>query len=157
MSGFLLDLATLPPGRSRVVLEADAVTLDLPTDEWSGPIRGEIDVELSGEQVSVRGRLSASAAMQCVRCLKRFDFPVGPSLEIYAERTGRARRPRDEDELERDGYMAFHDGRRLDLSAQAREALLLEIPMAPCCREDCRGLCPRCGADLNNGPCGCAT
>lgn len=157
MTGFVLDLATLPAGRSQIVLEADAASLDLPAGDWSGPIRAEVDVELSGEQVAVRGRMVASAGMQCVRCLKRFDFAVGPPLEVYAERTGRARRPRDENELERDGYMAFHDGRRLDLTAQAREALLLEIPMAPSCREDCRGLCPRCGADLNDGPCGCAT
>jgi uncharacterized protein len=51
--------------------------------------------------------------------------------------------------------MAFHDGRQLDLGGEARETLLLEIPIAPRCREDCRGLCPRCGADLNDGPCAC--
>ena len=56
-------------------------------------------------------------------------------------------------ELERDDYMLFHDGRRLDLRDEAREALLLEVPMVPLCRPDCRGLCPRCGADWNEGPC----
>ncbi len=47
--------------------------------------------------------------------------------------------------------MKFHDGRRLDLREDARESLLLEIPIAPRCREDCAGLCPKCGADLNLG------
>jgi uncharacterized protein len=51
--------------------------------------------------------------------------------------------------------MAFHDGRHLDVSEEAREVLILELPIAPRCREDCRGLCPRCGAELNEGPCGC--
>jgi uncharacterized protein len=37
-----------------------------------------------------------------------------------------------------------------------RDALLLELPLAPLCREDCRGLCAHCGADLNDGPCDCA-
>jgi uncharacterized protein len=51
--------------------------------------------------------------------------------------------------------MKFHDGRQLDLRASARELLLLELPMVLHCREDCPGLCLKCGADLNAGPCGC--
>lgn len=44
---------------------------------------------------------------------------------------------------------------KADLEEVLREAILLEIPFANLCREDCRGLCPRCGQDLNAGPCGC--
>jgi uncharacterized protein len=51
--------------------------------------------------------------------------------------------------------MQFHDGRTLDLGEGVRETLLVELPMAPHCREDCKGLCPHCGANLNNGPCAC--
>ena len=75
-------------------------------------------------------------------------------FEVFAERSGTGSR-RDEIELERGDYMMFHDGRKLELSDQVREALLLELPIAPHCREDCEGLCPRCGADLNDGPCAC--
>ena len=46
-------------------------------------------------------------------------------------------------------------GDYLDLRPLVRDALLLELPVAPLCRDDCRGLCPRCGADLNSGPCDC--
>ena len=46
-------------------------------------------------------------------------------------------------------------GDQLDLERLARDAVLLELPAAPLCREDCRGLCPSCGADWNEGPCGC--
>ena len=46
-------------------------------------------------------------------------------------------------------------GDRIDLEPLAREALLLELPLAPLCRDDCAGLCPTCGADRNAGPCGC--
>ncbi|HTM57965.1 MAG TPA: DUF177 domain-containing protein [Candidatus Udaeobacter sp.] len=153
----ILDLATLPTGRSQVELDSDAAGLGLAVSEWPRPIRAELGVEKNGERVSVRGRLLATAELDCVRCLKRFELSVRPAFEIYAERAGAARRPREEDELERDDYMMFHDGRRLDLGEQARETLLLEIPVAPHCREDCAGLCPRCGADLNEGPCGCVT
>jgi uncharacterized protein len=43
----------------------------------------------------------------------------------------------------------------IDLGDAIREALILAMPEYPLCREDCRGLCPRCGADLNQGPCAC--
>lgn len=156
MTGFVLDLATLPAGRSMVVLECDAHGLDLPVADWPDSIRAELGVEQNGSRVSVRGRLAARARLECVRCLKLFEQPVVPNLDVYAERSGSSRNPNEQDELERDGYMMFHDGRRLDLGPVVREMLLLETPMAPRCREDCRGLCLRCGADLNDGPCGCA-
>ena len=75
-------------------------------------------------------------------------------LTIFADQSGRSDR-REEAELERDDYMLFHDGRRLDLRESVRELLLLELPISPHCREDCPGLCPSCGADLTVGPCGC--
>jgi uncharacterized protein len=44
----------------------------------------------------------------------------------------------------------------IDLAPLVREAIMLELPLAPVCSPDCQGLCPTCGADLNDGPCGCA-
>ncbi len=154
MSRFAIDLGALRQGHSRVELEAAARDLDLPEGEWTGPVRGAFDVEKTGESVSVRGRIATAATLQCVRCLKDFEWPVDTALEVFAERSGSGRRA-EEEALERDDVMKFHDGRQLDLREEAREALLLELPMVPHCREDCRGLCPRCGADLNEGPCGC--
>ncbi len=139
---------------SRVVAEAEATGLGLEASEWTGPIRGQFDVDKNGERVSVKGQLEAAAHLECVACLVVFDLPIRVPLEVYAERSKSGSRAEERD-LERDHYMRFHDGRRLDLGEEAREALLLEVPMTPRCREDCRGLCPRCGADLNAGPCGC--
>ncbi len=155
MSGFAIDLGSLRQGRTRLQMEATARELDLPDDEWRGPIQGVFDVERTGESVSVRGLLSATARLECVRCLTGFDQRIEGRLEVFAERAGSGRAG-DERALERDEYMRFHDGRQLDVRDEARETLLLELPMVPPCREDCRGLCPRCGADLNSGPCGCA-
>ncbi len=49
------------------------------------------------------------------------------------------------------------EAHRLDLEDPMREYALLSIPMLPLCREDCKGLCPQCGANLNDGPCDCDT
>ena len=129
--------------------------MGLPEPVWPGGVVGVFDVERNGDRISVRGKLEATAHMECVRCLKDFEWGVHSPFETFAERAGTGLRL-DEEELERDDYMKFHDGRRLDLREEVREALLLEIPMAPRCREDCAGLCRRCGADLNEGPCSCS-
>lgn len=155
MSALIIDLATLQPGVCPVHLECGAEDLGLPAAEWHGRVGADLTVERNGEQVSVRGRVTAHAGLECVRCLRAFELNVEASLEVFADRAGHGRHVEDEVELERDRYMTFHDGRHLDVGEEAREALILELPIAPRCREDCRGLCPRCGADLNEGPCGC--
>jgi uncharacterized protein len=152
MSAFAIDLATLPPGWHRVGLECEAAELGLPQAEWPGPVRGDLEVEKTGDQVSVRGRLEAVAALQCVSCLRVFEWTLRAPFEIFAERSGSVLRA-EEEALEGDDYMKFHDGRTLDLAEDARETMLLEVPIAPRCREDCRGLCPVCGVDRNEEAC----
>ena len=137
-------------------MESPAHELGLPEAVWLGPVVGALDVERSGDRISVRGMLGAAATVECVRCLRRYEMPLEAPIEVFAERAGTGFRL-DEEELARSDYMKFHDGRHLDLREEVREALLLEVPMAPHCREDCAGLCPRCGADLNDGPCGCTS
>jgi uncharacterized protein len=154
MSGFILNLATLPAGTSRVEARAGAAELDLPVADWPEPVQAELQVEKTGELITVRGPVRATARLECVRCLRSFDDPLEFDLQVVADRAGHARGL--EAELERDDYMMFHDGRQIDLRQNVREGLLLELPITPHCREACRGLCPRCGADLNEGPCGCA-
>ena len=154
MTGFVLDLATLHPGFDRVEAESSASDVGLSQTEWREPVRGTFTVDRSGERVSVRGSVQCRAHLECVRCLREFDLPLDVPLEVYAERSGSTSRD-EQQQVERDDYMLFHDGRRLDLRESVREALLLELPITPYCREDCPGLCPRCGAELALGPCGC--
>jgi uncharacterized protein len=56
--------------------------------------------------------------------------------------------------VEGETYPLVHE--HVDLELVAREAILLDLPLAPLCKEECRGLCSQCGADLNDGPCSCA-
>jgi uncharacterized protein len=154
MTDFILDLATLGPSLNRVEVEAPAGEVGLPDAVWPGSVRVELRVERSGPRVSVRGMVSSAAHLECVRCLRPYEVEIAADLTVFAEQSGSTRRGEQAD-LERDHYMLFHDGRKLDLRETVRESLLLEMPIAPHCREDCRGLCPKCGADLNVGPCGC--
>lgn len=154
MTDFILDLATLKPTFDLVEVEAPARDVGLPDSEWRGDIRAAFRVERSGSRVSVRGMLRSTVQLACVRCLKEFDVDVEVAYSVFADQSGKSARD-EEDQLKRDDYMLFHDGRRLDLRESVRETLLLELPISPHCREDCPGLCPKCGSDLNLGPCGC--
>ena len=154
MSGFIINLATLAAGSSRLEARATAEELQLPPAEWPGGVEAALELDRTGNLVTIRGRVRSAARLGCVRCLRTFELPVAVDLAVVADRAGG--RGRLEEDLEADGYMMFHDGRQLDLRGEARESLLLELPITPHCREDCPGLCPRCGADLNDGSCGCA-
>jgi uncharacterized protein len=154
MSGFIINLATLAAGRSRLEARATAEELELPPSEWPGGVEATFELDRAGQLVTIRGRVRSAARLECVRCLKTFDLPVTVDLAVVADRGGV--RGRIEEDLATDDDMVFHDGRQLDLREEARESLLLELPISPHCREDCPGLCPRCGADLNDGSCGCA-
>ena len=106
-------------------------------------------LELAGNSIVVTGTVTANWVGECRRCLGPVtgDLAV-PVRELYERR---AQRPHG---LEGEETYPL-DGDSLDLLPLARDAVLLDLPLAPLCRPDCAGLCPTCGADLNAGPCGC--
>ncbi len=156
MPVFVLDLAGLKQGFSQLRLEGAPADVELGGPDWLGPVRADLACDRSGDQVAIRGTVAAVARFECARCLAAFERSLVGEFSLFSDRQGVGRRGEDA-ELERGDYMVFHDGRQLDLRQAAQESLLLEWPMAPLCREDCRGLCPGCGADLNLGPCGCGS
>jgi uncharacterized protein len=122
---------------------------------------GRLDCRLErgeDESVHVRGRLSARLGLQCGRCLEGFVLPVEQDLDLFYLR----RRPEDEGEeadevalADRDMVIAYYDGDELDLGAMVREQFFLTVPLKRLCREECRGLCPTCGANHNHAACEC--
>jgi uncharacterized protein len=114
---------------------------------------------VEGESVHLRGHLAARLELECHRCLAGYAFAVSQDLDLfYLPHRVEASEPEEEDEVELDDHdmvVAYHDGARLDLGEMVREQLFLSLPMKRLCRDDCKGRCPRCGADLNAGPCSC--
>lgn len=93
---------------------------------------------------------------ECARCLApvegRLVFDFGRTV---VDEKGYAA-VSDTDDFDEDEYVVVRDG-RLDIDEQLEEALLLEFPMRLLCREDCPGLCPKCGKPRSEGDCGCVT
>ncbi len=105
----------------------------------------EVDVELLpiGPAIEVIGTVKAPWQGPCRRCLQMaYGHLEGPVRETFED-------PHEEGET----YPLEHD--EIDLEPLARETVVLELPQAPLCREDCLGLCPICGADRNESECSC--
>lgn len=152
----ILDVSDLyrRPGASRQVdldVPPDA-TLDLPLAEVGDPVRVAVLLESLVDGILARGTVSTSATLSCARCLEPIAAEVSTEVvELFAD-PERA----DDDEVEV-GYELRGGGShpQIDLDTLIRDALMEGIPMQPRCRADCRGLCPRCGADLNATTCDC--
>jgi uncharacterized protein len=111
----------------------------------------DAELEVADGGILVVGTVRAPWVGQCRRCLT----PVTGTAEVEVrELYRRFDRPAGEEEAE-ETYELSEDW--LDLQPLVRDALLLELPLAPLCRPDCAGLCPTCGADRNDGDCGCPT
>ena len=107
------------------------------------PVVVDTRLEWVSDGLLATGTVSGGWEAPCRRCLK----PAQGELEVDFQELFEA------DPREGETYRLRHDS--IDLEPLAREALTLDLPLAPLCTADCRGLCPTCGADLNLGDCDC--
>jgi len=116
-------------------------------------VRGR--VRRKGEEVELTGIVRATVELLCARCLK----PVAVPIDVeFAERFVTAVSWRSEEQHElasEDLNLSVFDGESIDLGQLVREELVLAAPEQVLCREDCKGLCPTCGIDLNAAACEC--
>jgi uncharacterized protein len=117
------------------------------------PIQVEMEYYRAGTELFFQGHLHASTQEVCARCAEEFSAPSDRDFRFVL--TPRAIGLSDEDLREEDLEFSVYDGDQVDLSPLLREQYLLSLPTRPLCREDCRGLCPKCGANLNHTACGC--
>lgn len=117
--------------------------------------RPEVDLQATraGDKVNLIGSLKATVAYDCDRCLKPIEMAVDKSFDLaYIPPLGIG----DDHELkDQDLDTSFYGGEAIDLDDLVREQVELALPMARLCRQECQGLCPNCGANLNEGRCSC--
>jgi len=107
----------------------------------------------AGDEVELIGSVNAAVGFECDRCLLPLSIPIEQSFDLFYVPPLKAG---DERELGTDDLSTgFYQGESIDLDDVVREQLELALPMARLCSEDCQGLCPNCGANLNDGNCAC--
>lgn len=119
---------------------------------FAGPVAWSVDVTNTGEALLVQGTARATAVTACARCLEDVAYDLEGDIEGYLIIGGEEAAPED---LEGDEFDVLPENRVVDLVPLIVQALLLELPLVPLCDDDCKGLCPTCGANLNEGPCSC--
>lgn len=135
--------------------------LSLPADACGDNVAAVEAVELSGvvekggRGFLLEGEVAGSVRLLCSRCLQEFSFSFAEPVSLHLLPASQA--PSEEEiQLGRDELdVHFFEEPVIDLTDLAAEQVQLAVPIKPLCRETCAGLCPRCGADLNQGPCAC--
>ena len=108
------------------------------------------------KDIRLRGRLSAGIELQCARCLEPVSQEIARDFELLYRPLG-ADAGRDELSVtDAEAEIGYYQGDGLLLEDVLREQLLLALPLKVTCREDCRGLCPHCGKNLNQEQCSCS-
>jgi uncharacterized protein len=129
---------------------------------------GEYDFELAepplvngratraGQDMRLRGEIRARISAPCDRCLNEVTIPVEIPFDLfYAPADAGACQGVERELVERDLDFAVYENDQIDLDGLVLEQLELSLPSRVLCREECRGLCPQCGADLNVEQCQC--
>ncbi len=151
----VLDMRPMLRGETDHIHIDYLLTPDLPDGaEFNGDAHVVGDVTDEAGYMHLTLEASVSYRAECARCLE----PVSGDFAVFLERTVAAEGTLTEQQLENnvDEYAVIKSG-MLDLDETIREELLLSFPMRFLCREDCPGLCPKCGKPRRLGDCGCTT
>lgn len=117
------------------------------------PLRYHLFFTNTGGALLATGEVGAQAKTACVRCLDEVELDLEASIEAYFVLPGKDEPLSEDEEVE---YDQLIDKNKVDLTALFQGALALALPLVVLCSEDCAGLCPQCGTNLNHETCNCA-
>lgn len=126
---------------------------------FTQPLHVRIRATLAGESILLDGRLQTTIRLICSRCLEPFEFAIDTSFSATAIA--------DDPALGKDSFTGDVElsademdvipyvGENIDLRQEIAQQLIMALPFKPLCHDDCKGLCSRCGIDLNHHSCQC--
>ncbi|MCD8316642.1 MAG: DUF177 domain-containing protein [Eggerthellaceae bacterium] len=129
----------------------DKINLGPDTYTLPHPIRWSVDLNNTGEGIYVHGTSQTEAETECARCLDDVHLDLAGEIEGYYLF--------DPDSipegLDTDEYEIIPDDHVIDIGPLIYASILIELPLVPLCRPDCKGLCASCGTNLNYSTCDC--
>jgi uncharacterized protein len=129
-----------------------------------GPLRSEGRADLVEEHhgkhevvrdIRVKGKLDASLEVACARCLDPVVHDIARSFDLLYRPLGVDSGHEELSVTDAEAEIGYYEGEGLQLEDTLREQVLLALPLKTICRDDCQGLCPQCGKNLNEGRCSC--
>ena len=124
---------------------------------FSDPVSWWVDVTNTGSAFLVSGKAEGRGTCACSRCLEDATNDFSCDIEGYflIDADYQQEFDDDEDDLGEDEFDVLPDDHVIDILPLIKAALIVDAPDQPLCKDDCAGLCPQCGANLNEGDCGC--
>ncbi len=145
-----IHLPTYPPGVHRIAETVEARELDLDPEVFAAPVHTLLKLDRHDPYLQFDFGVDTIVRLECDRCLTTFEHPLSvhaPMLYVLG-RSAAAGEP-DDPEI---AYVPANTV-DLDITRDLRDFIILAIPGKHLCKEDCKGLCPVCGADLNMQTC----
>jgi uncharacterized protein len=123
------------------------------------PLTIDLRIRRIGHMFEADGRFETRVRLSCSRCLADYELPLAADFILsfsreQPETADPSRHAEIELGAEEIGLILFH-GEEIDLRDAVQEEVLMAVPMKTLCRPECKGLCPQCGTDLNQGDCSC--
>lgn len=152
-----IDVQNLLTGPVIVTLDHSPNYFDLKGADYQvkEKIQGTLHFSFLGNDVVMKGTLHTRVQMECIRCMDPMDIPIDKSFAL----TYMHKKKRERDDLniikEEEVNASYFDGFVIIPDMDIRELILFDLPDYPKCKENCMGLCPQCGGNLNKGPCQC--
>lgn len=127
--------------------------------EFPVPIKTAIKVQRISDVVKIEGNIETLVCLPCSRCLQLSETPLKSNFSLtYIQWVGDIVADGEPQEVElsaEDMGIVYFQGEKIDLQDTVQEQVLIEMPLRVLCKPGCKGLCPRCGTDLNDDPCDC--
>lgn len=145
-----IKISSLSEGRHLYDFDIPASEIELPSD-FVGNVTVQVKLEKTKDKIFITSEIQFKKEFFCDRCLTNYKDYLKTSYNMFYVYDIAHRNEYDEDVV----TVISKDTDIIDLAPDVREYLLLAIPMKNICREDCKGLCPKCGQNLNQKQCDC--
>lgn len=149
----LSEILSTPAKREEYSVELDMKVLNFQGNsyefEYLSPVKLKIE-NIGLKRISIKGTFKVTLNVPCDRCLDNVLYKIDVEIDkdIDFKNT-------DKDKMEELSEMSFIEGGNLDVDMLVRDEIVLMLPMKVLCKDDCKGICSVCGANLNKGECGC--
>jgi uncharacterized protein len=120
------------------------------------PVEVDLEIHKLPDHVRVTGNVQATLQIACHRCLEVYSLPLKQQVDAFLVKTERKEASEENVELDAEELeYEFFDGDVIDVDLLVAEQIFLALPLKALCAEECKGICPRCGANLNVEVCSC--
>jgi uncharacterized protein len=127
------------------------------TNSVLSPVSARLRIEKAGAEIMVKGDLRAEIKLICSRCLKEYNGKLTVPVDTVYHPVEELKEEAHLSEVRSEELdLDFYSGEEIDLLDLVKEQVELNIPMKPLCDDACKGICPKCGTDLNIRSCTCS-